>query len=249
VIEIPSGSEYQVATQWFIEPVGQNFTGWDAQGWDASTLILHAMYELKSGADAEDAERGHTLEHLELSSPSIAGVTGYAGGYLAAPGHGWHRLGWSEFARRFPGALFPEPRYLIPSHAWSYMSEMPETIMPPSEGSLDEASFNALLPILMAHSPEGADTECVALYAELLNMGRPARLFRGRLGSIPDLLHGEDRMICTPNNFWPADRSWFVWTDWDLWATRVSGDQALIRDMRGHPDLELHEEGQPLSRE
>ena len=35
-------------------------------------------------------------------------------------------------------------------------------------------------------------------------------------------------MNFTPSNIWPADRSWFVYTDYDLWATRISGSQALI---------------------
>jgi hypothetical protein len=32
----------------------------------------------------------------------------------------------------------------------------------------------------------------------------------------------------TPNDIWPADDSWLVYTDYDLWATRGGGSAALI---------------------
>ena len=41
-----------------------------------------------------------------------------------------------------------------------------------------------------------------------------------------------------PNNIWPADRSWMVFTDYDLWATKVSGSHALIADLLNEPELE-----------
>jgi hypothetical protein len=33
----------------------------------------------------------------------------------------------------------------------------------------------------------------------------------------------------SPSNFWPVDHRWFVWTDWDLEGTKVSGDPQLIQ--------------------
>jgi len=35
-------------------------------------------------------------------------------------------------------------------------------------------------------------------------------------------------LTCTPSNLWPDDRSWFVYTDADLMATKVKGSAALI---------------------
>jgi hypothetical protein len=32
----------------------------------------------------------------------------------------------------------------------------------------------------------------------------------------------------TPNNIWPADRPWLIYTDYDLEATRVSGSTEVI---------------------
>nr|CTQ90460.1 hypothetical protein [Kibdelosporangium sp. MJ126-NF4] len=45
-------------------------------------------------------------------------------------------------------------------------------------------------------------------------------------------------MSTTPSNLWPADRSWFVYTDWDLWATRISGPPELIAAVTAHSELE-----------
>jgi hypothetical protein len=42
----------------------------------------------------------------------------------------------------------------------------------------------------------------------------------------------------TPNNIWPEDRSWFVFTDADLWATKVSGSLELTKDLVQTGELE-----------
>jgi hypothetical protein len=42
----------------------------------------------------------------------------------------------------------------------------------------------------------------------------------------------------TPNNIWPADRSWFIYTDSDLLATRISGSTELIAALRADDDLD-----------
>jgi hypothetical protein len=44
--------------------------------------------------------------------------------------------------------------------------------------------------------------------------------------------------------FWPPDSSWFIYTDWDLMATRISGSQTLSsrlnRDgLSSEPELEI----------
>ncbi len=62
-------------------------------------------------------------------------------------------------------------------------------------------------------------------------------LLNGPLDAIPGLMEGEQPRS-TPSNFWPEDRAWFVWADWDLWATKVSGTAALIQDLRNDPELE-----------
>jgi hypothetical protein len=51
-------------------------------------------------------------------------------------------------------------------------------------------------------------------------------------------LYDEPSLTGSPINLWPLDRSWFVLTDWDLWGTKLSGSQALIRDIEADPELE-----------
>ena len=58
-------------------------------------------------------------------------------------------------------------------------------------------------------------------------------------GELSQFGNGQDMwFIGTPSNFWPSDRSWFVYTDWDLWGTKVSGPAVLINAIRSDPNLE-----------
>lgn len=41
-----------------------------------------------------------------------------------------------------------------------------------------------------------------------------------------------------PNNIWPHDRSWFVYTDYDLPGTKVSGPDQLIASVAADGALE-----------
>ena len=34
------------------------------------------------------------------------------------------------------------------------------------------------------------------------------------------------------------DRSWFIWTDYDLEGTKVSGSKPLVEAIKSHPTLE-----------
>ena len=62
-------------------------------------------------------------------------------------------------------------------------------------------------------------------------------MFAGMLPEASDLVVGGG-LDCTPGNLWPDDRSWFVYTDADLMATKVSGSAALIAVLEGDPHLE-----------
>jgi hypothetical protein len=61
-------------------------------------------------------------------------------------------------------------------------------------------------------------------------------VYRGPLGEVPELATGNGGY--TPSNIWPEDRSWFVFTHWDLSATRISGTPALAEALAARPDLE-----------
>ena len=62
-------------------------------------------------------------------------------------------------------------------------------------------------------------------------------MFAGRLSDAADLVKGRG-LSCTPSNLWPDDRSWLVYTDADLMATKVSGSAALIAELVNDVHLE-----------
>lgn len=108
------------------------------------------------------------------------------------------------------------------------------TIEPPGEGSLDRESWNRLVALLLAHSPGGADTPCLAYYCELATWGwRWNGVLSGCLGDAV-ALYDHPEAQASPSSLWAKDRTWAVYTDQDLWGTKVVGPptlvEALLRD-------------------
>jgi hypothetical protein len=108
----------------------------------------------------------------------------------------------------------------------------------PEEGSLNRDEFERLVDHLERSTEGGLEAECVAFYGQVPTAEfDEVTLFQGLLGHITRLYDVED--LCgSPSNFWPVDRSWFVYTDWDLCGTKVSGDRGLIRRLERDPELE-----------
>ena len=85
----------------------------------------------------------------------------------------------------------------------------------------------------------GGETPCIASYAACaIGEFDHDVLFRGKLQELP-LLLDIDHLSGSPSNVWPVDRSWLVYTDWDLWATKVSGDASLVDRLESDPELEV----------
>ncbi len=218
---------------------GSDVTGFDASGWEASVWILHAMYEtaeLPAGISHDDV---HRMERAAgLTEPVMIGdvdvdevlagaqVVGSALGRSAWPGPGWKRLRWSELALRLdvdPFAIdVPPCLRSFPYSSW------PANIAPPGEGSLDREQFLCLLDHLAAVQPDGDRAGCFAFYAPVMTGDyEQVTIYGGELSELVDL-YDEDDLPGSPSNFWPTDRSWLVYTDADLWATKVSGSGQLI---------------------
>ncbi|MBN1174659.1 MAG: hypothetical protein JXA67_21025 [Micromonosporaceae bacterium] len=228
-------------------PAEEGLTGYDPDGWEESTWVLHAMYE---HPELPDTVSHHQALKARLDAgvqqPLIVGgvnldetttVTGVPLGYVDDPGPSWQRLRWSRHAARL-GVRLGAGQRVPPCHRWFPVTSWPVNIQPPSEGSLDATSLTALLDVLMseAHSPA---TPCFVFYGSVpVNEFDRPTVLHGPLAAIGGLVVGEDAFGSTPSNFWPADRSWFVWTDWDLWATKVSGSPGLVNAVRNHSDLE-----------
>jgi len=226
----------------------EEVAGYDLQEWLASMWILHAMYENPAlhGLGTHDDLHKRRLDAGDVA-PLIIGevnldegttVTGTALGFVIRPGQEWRRVSWIDYLDRSRGRG-PDCGY-PPSGRWFPAGSWPVSIEPPPEGSLDEESLGALIDVLAAGSTEGPETECYAYYAPLPagDFDTP-HLWRGPLRSIPDLIDDFGGAYpSSASNFWPVDRSWFVWSDWDLLGTKVSGSRELVAAVKANSSLE-----------
>ncbi len=214
---------------------GDSVTGYSPGGWTAEVWVLHAMYEnprLPGTVTHDDVRR--ELLGLGTVEPDVIGgvnlddqstLTGIPLGLVSAPGQGWNRLTWENYLGRSP--THQPAREVPPCFRWFPRGSWPANIQPAPEGSMDSESFAALLRVLAAESPGGGETECVAFYASLPAGGDfdSLHVWRGPLASLAPLVDQYDN---TPSNLWAVDRSWLVWTDWDLEGTRGTGSNDLI---------------------
>lgn len=225
--------------------------GTSASGWEASVWILHAMYEnaeIPPSLSHDDVERieraaeGKQLRQFDGTIDSLDNLgtlVGSAVGASASPGRDWKRLMWAELAERL-GCDLPPPEF--PTYATFSLGSWPASIQPPATGSLDLEQFERLLRHLSDHSAGGEETECIWWYSWLhvLRMPPEALVYRGRLREGREL-YRDVGGAGSPNNFWPFDRSWFAWTDYDYMATEVSGSRELIDALLSDPELEVLE--------
>jgi len=241
----PSG-----AMEWLAgRPAQEALTGYEMPGWPASAWVLHAMYEnpdLRGLGTHDDVHRRRVefgavapLIIGDVNMDEIATVSGTPLGFVVSPGQPWLRLRWEDYLSRFPDVA--AARAFPPSDSWFPAGSWPLAVEPPPEGSLDEESLAALADVLGARSPDGARTPVLAFFGSLPAGGDfdAIHLWAGPLGEVMSLLedHGGPYRF-SPTNIWPVDRTWFVWTDYDLPATRVSGDPALIAALVSNPHLE-----------
>lgn len=243
--------------RWLVDSAGaEQVTGYDLDGWPASTWILHSMYEnpALSGLGSHDEWHQRRLEAGDIA-PLIIGdvnldegttVTGTSLGFVVRPGRDWRRIRWAQYINRSGGqggkCGFP------PCHRWFPPGSWPVAIEPPPEGSLDEESLEALIDALAASSPAGFETDSFAHFASLpVGDFDTPHLWRGPLRSVPDLITERGGPYASsPSNFWSADREWFVWTDWDLQGTKVNGSARLIAAVQSSTGLETAAWSTPL---
>ena len=241
--------DYQRETLWLRDRCSEEerksgpTTGFDVAGWEATIWILDAMYEDPHGDSAESHDdRFRRLTDLSRIPPDsvdavLSGLTesGSRLGLASTPGPGWRRLRWQVLADRL-GISFSKQLH-PPCFRWFPFNSWPVSIEPPSEGSLDEDSTRALVAHLSRHS---GSQVCVASYGFLASGWSDAggSCFAGPVLQVLDLVDEVAGRIGTPSNVWPVDRSWLVYTDWDLWATKVSGSQQLIEELSHDETLE-----------
>ncbi|AJT40915.1 hypothetical protein UM93_04205 [Psychromicrobium lacuslunae] len=114
-----------------------------------------------------------------------------------------------------------------------------------SEDTLDEYDLTALLEIALEHT-EAKRAWGTFSFADIHTyMGADSNSQYGpQMGFsfeleqlLPDMLTPAEN-YCTPEFWWPEDRSWLVWTDRDLNGTKVFGSAAMIAKIRASEVLE-----------
>ncbi|MDA3642534.1 hypothetical protein LZ318_21540 [Saccharopolyspora indica] len=198
---------------------GDGLTGYEAPGRPDAAWVLGGMYERGSAAgDSVNDGQGRD-EH---------------------PGPGWERLRWAELAARVGDPVVPQGLYpcsrCFPSAEGTGIR--PGSIEWPAEGSLDRPTWDQLIRFLIAHSPRGANTPCLAYYNPIVAQDfETGHLRTGRLGDAQSLFDNPD-IPHTPSNLWAADRAWVVCTDYDLWGTKVCGPHLLVEALLADTELE-----------
>ncbi|WP_330334431.1 hypothetical protein OHS33_34895 [Streptomyces sp. NBC_00536] len=230
-------------------------TGFMPPGLPDAAWVLHSMYEHELGPfDMSYPEYLRAFLNSKSAAPEIIpgldpaevvddpSVTS-AKSRGEHPGARWHRLHWAELTKRTGDPVVPEGHLPCPTSFPSLCGpgRWPVGITAPSEGSLDRADWNRLIEILTEHSSQGPDTRCLAYYTPL---GQGAEDFdhlhvrAGRLADAAALYDHPDEEWWTPSNLWAHDRSWVLCTDYDLWATKLSGPAPLIEALLDDPEIE-----------
>ncbi|MFJ3903601.1 hypothetical protein [Streptomyces sp. NPDC090025] len=219
-----------VLTRWPLAPAStadwlaeltqeDGLTGFEAPRRPDAAWVLGGMYERGENA-------GESVNHSQSRDEH--------------PGPGWRRLRWAELAARLGDPVVPPDTYPCFN---CFPSERDADIRPgsvewPAEGSLDRPTWDRLIGFLTEHSPQGPDTPCLAYYNPIIARDYDEKHIRsGRLGDARALFDHPD-IYYTPSNLWPADRSWVVCTDYDLWATKVCGPGPLVEALLADAELE-----------
>ncbi|MCP1413673.1 hypothetical protein [Paenarthrobacter sp. A20] len=212
-------------------------------GCEDSVWILHNQYVCPAGVDPgslawEEIPDIYTVappvEFIRFRWSEVARIKGvplrgaFWDGLEVPPCFRWEAfLGWDEAALVLPGASF---------------------VYQPKDATIGQIELEELLPVLQAA------TTSYRLEAVFSAVGRAEddiagqvigadgymhrRVFYFNTGDLLPALLRRDPPYETPEFWWPEDRSWLVWTDWDLLGSKVFGSKELIEALRRHPELE-----------
>ncbi len=248
---------------WALEDGVEHACGYDINPGEAGLWILNAMYEQERPTTHETHDERHRRrlaagevepwrfgDFDERNHPELK-VPGGGLGWGGHPGPGWKRLRWRELSERIGDSIVrfdheticPIPlRHAFPSVRRD--GSWPASIQPPTEGSLDWESFRALAGVLRDFS--GPGTVVYAHWCEVITT-EGFTVFEGRLADLETLRSlpldrgPSGRPLpfgSSPSNLWPADRSWMIYTDWDLWGTKVTGPPELLARLEADEFLE-----------
>lgn len=209
------------------QPGARLYGGVCPVGYASYTRIFHAIFEAP--------EPHHPGE----------GVNSRPLGLVTRPA-GWTRTTWRDFCERQGLNFTMEMQkygleiltdlfspWLMKTVGW------PTWMQPPTEGSLDEESLRRLIDILLEAC---GDCQVVAYYCPtvMAHLDDLPTLFGGRLSEIWTLAHDVSTGGCSPQNWWPLDRSWVVYTDWDLTSTIIAATPKLSSELLVDDVLECY---------
>lgn len=242
------------------DPAGR----WPAAAWVLNAMYERddwpadlTHHELHQQAIAAGLREPAIVGGVNLDEATV--TTGVALGFAERPPSPWRRITWSDLGSRdgygfwSVEGTYPQLRFtpqadwddpaVMPARSWplvrpTELRSWPVSILPPAEGSLDAESLDGVITVLRQHTTPAALADCGFYYGVVAVMSDGATVYAGDLRDLPALVRAQPGTQLTPNNIWPADHSWLIYTDYDLHATRVSGSADLIDDLCRHGDLD-----------
>lgn len=241
--------------------------GWSVKGFkdDSHWLGDDVLYDAETNVLPSGCEDSVWILHNQYVCPPGVNPGPLAdednpNPYPVAPPPEFVRVKWKEVADLKSVPLrgpFWNGREVPPCFRWgAFLSwREPQLVLPgaefvyqPVDATIGQVELEALLPLLRAAT---TTEKMEALFAfpdpfEDTTLGQVVdtdgvtrrRVFSFRLGDLLPSMLRQGLPEVTPEFWWPEDRAWVVWTDWDLLGSKVFGSRNLIEKLRRHPDLE-----------
>lgn len=220
--------------------------GVEVAGYPSRAKVFHAIWENPTDQSSTTYDEIEKEAIAAGVAPRMVGdtnlsemttLTGVTGGPSSQP-PGWRRLLWADLADRWDvhldaSQVAPEQAFhpRLDSGSW------PVSIQPPTEGSLDWESYERL----MAITGRATASDAIYVYSTVLQWYGDTGLAHPLLEATADELldnYASSPAAGSGQNWWPADRSWLVYTDYDLSTTNVLGTEDLIAEIVSDEFLE-----------
>jgi hypothetical protein len=212
-------------------------------GCEDSVWILHNQYVCPPGVDPgplADEDNPHNYpvapppEFVRVRWQEVADIKGvplrgaFWDGLEVPPCFRWDAfLSWREASLVLPGADF---------------------VYQPVDATIGQVELEALLPLLRSATTtdrmegmfavDGSFEDFILGWVLDADSEVHRRVFSFNLGNLLPTMLRPGLPDVTPEFWWPEDRAWVVWTDYDLLGSKVFGSSELIEELRRHPDLE-----------
>jgi hypothetical protein len=197
---------------------------WESPAGTTSTSHHQARAEAIAAGEIEPLYIG------DMNMEEVGISTGVAG-HMEEPPRGWRRLRWSEVATRLGAVLDPTEGVLERQlRGFTVEGSWPISVLPPPEGTLDPLSLRSIADAL-GYAHHGG-TVAYHTVDEWYGDGGFSR------GDVQDVVRLSFERGHSPNNWWADDRSWLLWTDYDLQTSALFGPPDLIELLKAIPELE-----------